>query len=103
MLTKGITICAFTASEIGSDNDIGTIIATQLIQFNSVMSQLKISLKEMADETALLRQTMLSCQACGNDFVGSNMSQDDAFRCIISSYYNLLVSFFGKFDWLCRV
>ena len=54
-----------SAASVGTDNDINTIIATQLIQFNSVMSQLKLSLKEMADETQLLRETMLRCQACG--------------------------------------
>ncbi|CAK8686124.1 unnamed protein product [Clavelina lepadiformis] len=54
------------AESLGTDNDLPSIIAAQLTQFNRLMTQLSSSIKQMTDETQLLRHTMTECQLCAS-------------------------------------
>nr|NP_001121588.1 thrombospondin Bii precursor [Ciona intestinalis]ABD14152.1 thrombospondin Bii [Ciona intestinalis] len=53
------------ATTIGADNDVATVLAAQLLQFTRMMTSLKTDMRHMAHETALLRQTIIRCHACG--------------------------------------
>lgn len=64
--------------------DINSVMMMQVSALNDVMEELRGSLEEMVRETQMLRQTMLSCQACGITTASAKRKES----CVNSPCYN---------------